>query len=304
MTTDRSPFYGVLDLKRPFILIDLETTSKDPAQARIWSIGMRIHRPNGSRTVWKTLVKPGVPLPPTWEEQYRINERILAEGCSHCWKFKDEHPTAECPEWKPVPRFEDIAAKLLAGFSNADFGGYHVRYDLRVLAEEFARRSMEFDYSTAVIIDSLRVWQVLEPRTLSDAVAYFLKRRLENAHDAMADISATEDVILAQLTEHPRSVELFRDKSMSEINELLWPSDPNRLDSEGKFVYVDNVLTFSFGKWKGKPVAHNLGYVKWMVGADFPPDVKRWCDKILAGQVLLRRIPDADQSNAAQNPEP
>ena len=271
-------FAQLLKLTRPLILFDLETTGVETETARIWSLGMRIHKPGVEPASYKTLVNPGVSLPEFARETTQISDAIIKTGCAHCWALPIEHPNAACDQFKPVPYFKDLASNLHRGFRDADFGGFHVRYDLKVSAAEFGRCGLEFDYSGCSIIDGLRAWQVLEPRTLSDAVEYFLKRKMEGAHDAMMDIQETENVLIAQLTAHPRSDMLPR--TVRELHDLLWPRDPNDVDSEGKFRFIDGHACFNFGANKGKRLSSNdpkvRGYLSWMVDrGGFSVEVKR-----------------------------
>lgn len=272
----------LLNLERPLIIFDLETTGKDPATARICSLGMRIHKPEASPENYKSLVNPGVMMPRDAEEAHGISDAILLDGCAKCWNVADVHPHVGCPEWKPIPKFPDLAERLFTGFANADFSGYNVRYDLRVMTEEFARCGFTFDYSQAAIIDPLRLWQLLEPRTLSDAVEYFAKRKLVGAHDALTDVLGTEEALIGQLTDHPRSSMLPRD--VRKLHELSWPRIPGQIDSEGKFKFVNGVVCFNFGKWNNEPVKQHLDYVRWMYGGNFSPEVKRLCDSMLSGR--------------------
>lgn len=286
----KSPLAGILPLERPLIVLDYETTSADPAEARICSIGMRRHLTDGTLQAYKTLVNPGVPMPESAADTHKITQAIIDSGCAVCWKPREFHPWEECETFRVIPSFAQLAPRLHPVMHDVDFAGYNIQYDLRVAAEEFARNGMEFDYSGASIIDSLRIEQILEPRRLSDVYERRTGKKLDGAHDAMVDVEATEEVLIAQLTGHERSDVLPR--NVAGIHDLLWPRDPNALDREGKFIYVHDVLCFGFGKHKGRPVHGQLAYVKWMLGANFSPEVRKLCDAILAGQVLLRRIKD------------
>jgi DNA polymerase-3 subunit epsilon len=274
----QSPLTKLLNLQRTLVLLDLETTSADTSRARICAIAMRIHKADGTLQIWKSLINPGVVMPKSAEEVHGISDAIIADGCAKCWKTKREHPNNGCNAFYTIPKFSAVAQNLLNGFKDVDFGGYNVRYDLRVMAEEFSRCRTEFDYSKSAIIDPFRLWQILQPRSLSDAAKYWTGKEMTNAHDALSDITWTEEVLISQLerTELPRNVR--------ELHELSWPRDPNAVDSEGKFIFIDGELCLNFGKFKGQPVSKNRDYVQWMFGASFSPEVKRICDRILAGE--------------------
>ncbi len=271
----------ILQLKRPLVIFDLETTDKDPLKARIVEMGMRIHWPLAkSVSSHKTLINPGIPIPQNAIDAHGITDAMFEDGaaCNVCRAPRDSH-TAE-HEFKPIPTFKQIAPELHRGLASCDFAGYNVRYDLRVITEEFLRCGIAFDYSQAGIIDVLRIWQILEPRTLSDAVEYFLKRKHRGAHGAMEDVEETEAVLISQFTEHPRRVILPR--TVAEIHEKCFP---NQIDSEGKFVFIDGVACFNFGKLRGQPMSADVNYLQWMRDkGNFSSEVKRIVSAAIGGK--------------------
>lgn len=270
----------LLHLTRPFIIFDLETTSTDKSTARACQLGMHVHKPNGEMTSYATLINPIIPMPKDASDVHGITDEIIRTGCSRCWQPAAQHPDVEsCQEFKRVPRFSDIASNLLKGFSDADFGGYNVKFDLRILEAEFMRCRLAFDMSQSAIIDGHRIWQILEPRTLTDATKHFPDvDPITNAHEALADVISTEEVIVSQLTHNTK---LPRD--VKKLHELCWPRDANAIDSEGKFIFINSVPCFNFGKHKGKAVESERGYLQWMAGKEFSVEVKRLITNILAG---------------------
>lgn len=266
----------ILQIKRPLILFDLETTSASTKEARICSFAMRVHKPDGSIRAYKTLVNPRVSIPKEATGAHSITDEIIREGCALCWKKKVEHPREDCEEFRPVPIFLDIAHNLFHGFKDADFAGYNVTFDLQVLDREFERCHLNFEWADACILDGYRLWQLLEPRSLTHAYGKFVKKRLVGAHDAMTDVLATEEVLTAQL-----SIKSDLPKTVEALYELSWP---NQIDKERKFVFINGVPCLNFGKYNGKPMSHNVDYLKWMLGAEFSPEVKRICQKALNGE--------------------
>jgi DNA polymerase-3 subunit epsilon len=273
---------NLLTLDRPLIVFDLETTGKDPGEARAVSMHMHVFKPSGDVTEYKTLINPRVPIPEEASKVHGITDEIIETGCAKCWQRAEVHPTSTCPEFKRVPTFDILAPRLYEGFRDADFGGYNIRsYDLRVMQAEFKRHAaLEFDFSKARIIDGLRLWQVVEPRTLSDFVRRFAKRELEGAHDASVDVIGTLDGLVGLLQEAsqvPRTPE--------GIHDLCYPRDPNGIDTEGKFVFISGVPCLNFGKHKGVPLHAGAaqGFMEWMLGRDFSPEVKEIARRALAG---------------------
>lgn len=268
----------ILQLDKPLILFDLETTGVDTSTARIVSFAMQVYKPDAPMVQYKTLVDPGVFIPEGAVKTHGITSEIIGTGCATCWRPEAEHPTGTCSKFRPVPKFADLAPNLYRGFEGADYSGYNIFYDIKVMCAEFARVGVIFDYSKARIVDGLRLWQVAEPRTLSDFVRRFGKRDLDGAHDAMTDVVGTLDGLaglFAEVETLPRTVQ--------EIHDLCYPRDPNAVDSEGKFVFINDVPCFNFGKWKGHAMKTQPGYLQWMLGGDFSPEVKKIVDRALAG---------------------
>lgn len=284
----------ILKLRRPLVLFDLETTGLDPASARICQISMRVHSPEGEVKAYTSLVNPGVPI--NNSEIHKVTDEMIAHGCAKCGAPKDLHPLTDCAEPKPVPTFQEIGGTLYRGFVNADFGGKNIRYDLEVIKAEFSRLNLQFDYTQAYRVDVERLWQILEPRSLSDAVERFLGRKHKNPHNAQADIEETEDVIIAQLTAHTRSADLKRD--IADLHEQCYPRDKDAIDTEGKFKFVKGVAVLNFGKktkkdgtpLKGLPLSDPdvQSYLKWMVQAEFSGEVKKIASDALQGKYPTR----------------
>jgi DNA polymerase-3 subunit epsilon len=304
------PLGRVFQLKRPLIVFDLETTDVDPEKARILEIGMRIHRPNTDQVdSYRSFVNPECPIPKHSSNVHGITDETIATGCARCG-FGTEHPihwehsvAADKHEWKPIPRWQDIGPNIYRGFSDADFVGYNIRYDLRVTSAEFSRIGLEFDYSKAAVIDALRVWHTLEPRTLSDAVEHFLKRKHRGAHGALTDVEETESVLLHQLLDHPKAG-ILELASVHSLSQQLSPRDENSIDSENKFKFDANgVAIFNFGKHKDKPMRSAPAYLTWMVDkGNFSPEVKKICREALMGRYPTKSGPLTTLSEVAEDP--
>ena len=159
-------------------------------------------------------------------------------------------------------------------FSETDFGGYNVKnFDLPMLNTEFDRIGLKLDLEKIQIVDSMTIFKMKEPRTLTAAYEKYCGKSLDDAHDAMADIKATVEVFEGQLKHYddiPESVE--------EIHEYCFPADPNAYDAEGKLRFVDGKITINFGKNKGKTLQElaldDVGYLEWILNGSFSDKVK------------------------------
>ena len=142
-----------------------------------------------------------------------------------------------------------------------------------MLAEEFARAGVDFDFSRARFIDVQTIFHKKEQRTLVAAYRFYCGKELDGAHSANADTRATYEVLKAQLDRY--------DDLPNDIDELSKYSAPNRnVDLMGRIILNDkDVPVINFGKYKGQPVVDVLkrdpGYYSWIQQGDFSGDTKR-----------------------------
>ena len=142
-----------------------------------------------------------------------------------------------------------------------------------MLAEELLRAGIEFDSTTIKMIDIQNIFHKLEQRTLIAAYKFYCGRPLENAHSAAADITATWEILEAQIERYP---ELKNDVDfLSEFS-----SRGTNVDLAGRIVLNENKIpVFNFGKHNGKPVTEVFekepSYYSWMMNGDFPLTTKK-----------------------------
>lgn len=274
----------VLRLERPLLGIDLETTTANPSNARIVEIGLEIMRPGQPVKEFRTLVNPGEPIPAEATAVHHITDAMV-QGCRECGQPKDHLDHAgglseniivvpKC-EFKPWPRFEQIAGHYAEGMSNCDFAGYSLRFDLKVLYREFKLAQVTWDYETACVIDGLRIWQVTSPRTLKDA-AKEEGIELLDAHSALADVKCSTRVIASRIR---RFAHLPRT-----VPELHLLCSPDQFDAEGKLRWKNGELVFGFGEHKDTPFRRAPArYLNWIIRKDFSDKVKDACRNALKG---------------------
>lgn len=290
-------FHELLDLKRPLINYDLETTGVNKKTDRIVQFAMEVHKPDGTIQAYKTLVNPGMPIPKGASDVHGITDEIISLGCAKCWQTREGHPNSECPEFKLIPTFGHIAPRLYDGFRDADIAGYNIMFDRDVLLEEFLRVGITWDTSKIAVIDGFRMWQVIQPRTLTDALEHFVARKLEGAHDAMNDVRAAGAVIQAQLRIGRDLARPFP-RDPQALHERLWPQDPNWIDPAGKFIFIDGVACFNFGANKGKPVKTNIGMLKWMLRNDFSKETLAVAQSMLNGAIPMPPAPAGNPTDS------
>lgn len=271
--------HRLLRLERPLIVFDLETTSAIPQEARIVEIGFQLFTAEGLMKEYRTLVNPGMPIPSTSTSTHHITNEMVTERCAKCEGLPIEHPIADCVEFKKVPTFMQLGPRIAIGFSNCDYAGKRIRYDLQVMSAEMQRHQIEWTYADAAVIDADRLEQIGEPRTLSHLYKKHTGKTLEDAHRALADVAATTELLACQLEHYPT---LPRD--VRQLHELQWPG---WIDSEGKFKFDDDgVPICTFGKHRNKPmVSIPSDYYKWINkhNSGFSAEIKQLTSRALLG---------------------
>lgn len=226
-----------LDLKRPIVFFDLETTGLDVERDRIVQIAaVRCHL-DGSKSVMVHLVNPFVNI---------SKEATAVHG------FTDE-------DVKDKPLFGDIVEDVFEFFQDADLAGYNIiNFDLPMLVNEFARFKKTLDLEGVTVLDVCEIFHRKEPRDLSGAVRFYLGREFEDGHDALNDTWATIDVLDAQLNRYGLPT--------SPTDVVAEVRDPNAVDLAGKLLKVDGEVTVNFGKHKGRRLREvPRDYFSWML---------------------------------------
>lgn len=275
----------LLNLERPLIVLDCETDGVSDG-SRIVEIGHQVHRPDGSIMEWRTLVNPGRPISPETTAIHNISDEMV-QGCRECDRPLSMHrgeamspgiPTRHCEGFKPWPSFIHLALNLARGYSNCDFAGKNVRFDLGILAGEFRRAKVEWGYAGARILDADRLEALGEPRDLSTLYKRRTGRDPVDAHSALADVRMTTELIVAQLEAFEKLPH-----SLAKLHELSWPG---WIDTEGKIRKgKDGVVRVQFGKHRGSDVLKvDPSYWTWVMKSDFSPEFKALCGEMATGR--------------------
>ena len=240
-----------LNLIRPIIFFDLETTGTSVTADRIVEISLIKVFPDGH----------------TEEKTRRINpERHIPEESTAIHHITDD-------DVKDAPTFRQIAKSLHELFEDSDIAGFNSnKFDVPLLIEEFGRAGLSFDVSGRNFVDVQGIFHKMEQRTLVAAYRFYCGKELNDAHSASADTRATSEVLLSQLDRYP---ELKNDVSaLAEFS-----SGGRYVDLAGRMVYDDNhEPIFNFGKNKGRKVKdilrHEPGFIQWIMQGDFPKETK------------------------------
>lgn len=253
----------MLQLKRPIVFIDLETTGISLSLDRIVEIAMIKILPDESRQVKRKLINPGMPIPKESSDIHGITDEMV----------------------KDAPTFKQAGNEIKMFIENCDLGGYNSnRFDIPILMEEFLRAGMDVDLSTRKMIDVQHIFYTMEPRTLTAAYKFFCEKELVDAHSAEADVNATIDVLMAQVKRYNNL-----GNTVESILEAI--GEDKIVDYARRFSYDDkgNEI-FNFGKHKGRTVSSVLKaepqYYDWMMRGDFPLHTKQKLTEILNRTLL------------------
>jgi DNA polymerase-3 subunit epsilon len=249
-----------LQLNRPLVFFDLETTGLNIASDRIVELSYYKVFPNGTSEGKTFRVKP-VQLMLGQEVQLHISEEASAVHGIYDEDLQD------------CPTFKEIAPELVRVLEDADLAGYNSNhFDLPLLAEEMMSAGVDIDLKKKRMVDVFTIFQRQEPRNLVAAYKFYCGKDLTNAHSADADTMATYEVLMAQLEKYDIPVDVDGLAEFTAGNTRL-------ADFAGRIAYdAQGVEVFNFGKYKGQRVAdvfrRDPGYYGWIQGGDFPQYTK------------------------------
>jgi DNA polymerase III subunit epsilon len=308
--------HTLLNLTRPLFVLDTETTGLTP-DARIVELGFQMWAPEGpcknceqqltalksgliteippctycheTRHVeggmikeWRSLVNPGIPIPQAVIDVHGITD-VHMTRCQRCSNARND---CICDEFRIVPTFKQLAPSLLRGFTNCDYAGKNVRFDLRILSAEFQRAGHVWSYEGARIVDIDRLEALAIPRNLEALHEKYVGHKHDGAHGALSDVRASATVIVKQLEAHST---LPRD--LDALHAAQWPG---WLCSDGSFRMVNGVPTVMFGKHRDRAMRDVPNdYYDFILKNSFPADVKR-----LAAEAKLGRYPEVSAAEA------
>ena len=250
----------MIALRRPLVVLDLETTGTVIAEDRIVEIGLVRLNPDGARRSSTWRVNPDMPIPPAATAVHGIDDAAVA--------FE--------------PSLIELADELTQWLTGVDLAGFNARaFDVPFLRAEFARVGAPWPCEDAVIVDAFVIFRERERHTLDRAVRHYLGRVHAGAHSAGADAAATLDVLLAQLALYPdlpRDVAGLAAESGGQRPDWATPCGRLRWDADGE-------LVLGFSKHAGQRLARtDAGFRSWILRSDFPADVKDLVRRVARGE--------------------
>ena len=275
-----------LNLQKPLVIFDLETTGLDLVKERIIQLSYIKVMPNGEEIRHDYTINPEKPIPAEVTELTGISDADVAGK----------------------PTFKELAKTLEEEFKGCDFAGYNSNnFDIPLLAEEFLRAGIDFDFGKCRLIDACAIFRKMEKRNLAAAYKFYCGRKMEDdfeAHHADQDTEATYRVLMGQLDRYTpenepdeperrleNDMQFLADFSKQNDNvdfagRIIWAPKKDAkgqpvVDAEGNPVKEE---VFNFGKHKGEPVAQVLrfdpGYFSWVLSGDFTYNTKQVLTRI------------------------
>ena len=238
----------------------------------------------------------------TWRLRDLTWSRTVSSSC-HILRFTPEKHIDDIitqltgisnEDVKDKPTFKQIAKKMETVFSGSDIAGFNSNFfDVPLLAEEFLRAGIDFDFSKCRLIDACTIFKKMERRNLASAYKFYCGRKMEEdfeAHRADQDTEATYRVLMGELDKYAPGANEDPEKVLENDMQALadFSKQNDNVDFAGRIVWADvngkRTEVFNFGKHKGLPVADVLrmdpGYYSWILAGDFTYNTKQVLTRI------------------------
>jgi DNA polymerase-3 subunit epsilon len=254
-----------LQLQKPLVFIDLETTGVNITTDRIIEIAMVKVKPGGVKEVKRKLINPEMPIPEAAIAVHGITNEMV----------------------KDAPTFKQLANEIAQFIQGCDLSGYNSnRFDIPMLAESFLRAGIDWNPGASRMVDVQKIFHQMEQRTLSAAYKFYCNKILEGAHSAEVDASATWEILQAQLIRYPQL-----GNTVDAV--LTFIGEEKIVDYARRMVFENGIEVFNFGKYKGRSVEDVLRaepqYYDWMMKGDFPLHTKQKLTEILNRALLKKK---------------
>lgn len=281
-----------LNLNKPLVIFDLETTGLDLVKDRVIQISYIKVYPDGKEERGDELINPEKHIEPIITQLTGISDETV----------------------KDKPTFKQLAQTLADKFAGSDFAGFNSNnFDIPLLAEEFLRAGIDFDFSKSKLIDACAIFRKMERRNLASAYKFYCGRKMEEdfeAHRADQDTEATYRVLMGQLDKYAPGANEDPEKVLeNDMQKLAEFSKMNKnVDFAGRIVWSEvkdaagkpvldekgepkMIEVFNFGKYKGMPVIDVLkrdpGYYGWILQGDFTYNTKQVLTRIRLAEAKL-----------------
>jgi DNA polymerase-3 subunit epsilon len=159
-----------MNITRPIVFFDLETTGLDLSKDRAVSIATLKIDLESNTEEKKILINPEMMIPKEASDIHGITDEMVADA----------------------PTFKQISKSLFSYFENCDIAGFNSDYyDVPLLMKEFSRCGIDFPTWELNLVDVLKFERMLNSNKLGDVYLRYTGKELEGAHDALKDAQIT-----------------------------------------------------------------------------------------------------------------
>ena len=251
-----------LNLKRPLVVFDLESTGLNITEDRIIELSYVKVFPDGHEE----------------SKTFRFNpEKVIPQQAIDVHGITNE-------DLKDEPTFKERAHDVARVFEGSDIAGFNSNhFDIPLLAQELSKAGISFDPEQHKFIDVQTIFHKREKRDLEAACIFYCGHPMSHHHSAEDDARTTLEVLKAQLDHYAADDEPL----VNDVDFLSQYSTHNRnVDLAGRIIYNEmKQPVFNFGKHKGKTVQEvftklDFGYYDWMMKSDFAENTKQVITKL------------------------
>ena len=158
-----------LNLKRPLVVFDLESTGLNITEDRIIELSYVKVYPDGHEE----------------RKTYRFNpEKVIPQQAIDVHHITNEMLVGE-------PTFKERAHDIARVFEGSDLAGFNSNhFDIPLLAQEMSKAGVNFDPSQHRFIDVQTIYHKREKRDLEAACLFYCGHPMQNHHSAADDRAA------------------------------------------------------------------------------------------------------------------
>jgi DNA polymerase-3 subunit epsilon len=234
------------ELDGPLVFFDIETTGLSLKNDRIIELALIKVTPQGDVLEKVRRFNPGVPIPPEATAVHGITDADVAGEAPFCARAK----------------------ALLEHLDGCDLAGFNVRrFDIAMLAAEFARCGLRLEMEGRRVVDMQNIFHHEEPRDLSAAARFYLGRVHDEAHTALGDIRTSAAVLGAQLERYSHLP-----RNLDGLHAYCEEHYPERREIDRWFGGPADARVFRKGKHEGRPLDEvadgDPDYLAWMIRAE------------------------------------
>ena len=260
-----------LDLTRPLIFFDIESTGLNIPEDSIVELSFVKVLPGGEERIKTWRIKP-------WD-YVRQCQRPMNPDASKVNGITDDMLTG-------CPTFFEVSDEVAQWLQDSDLAGFNsAKFDLPMLAEEFERvklagKDLHVDLHAPLMVDVQNIYHAMEPRNLRAAYRFYCGGEdFDNAHSAEADTLATYEVLKAQLDRYQEPDKYREQVLKNDVKALASFVGRKYVDFSGHRILDDKgEILINFGKHKGKTARQvfntDPSYFAWIQQGSFTLDTK------------------------------